>query len=548
MFFNSLQYFQITLALGGIVAILSGFLVYLNDKKSEQNMAWFLLTLASAIWSFGYFAMISFDDQKYALIANWILHGGAILIPVLYFRFIIALIDRERFFLPLFNVGLGIAVLILAINPTPYFVTNVFAKYIFPFAPNAGPLYIYFTIYFFAYVILALAILGAAILAERNTALKNKLRLVFYSSSAGFIGGGSVFFLTFNIFIPPYPLILFALYPTIIAYAIIKHRLFNVKVFVTELLTMLLWILLAVRLVLSQTAGERLLDTALLVSTIVLGLFLIKSVRKEVDTREKIEKLATQLEKSNKQLAGANLKLKELDKQKSEFVSIASHQLYTPLTAIKGYVSMLLEDSPSLGKIHEGTITAAGVEALDRVFKSANSLVLIIEDLLSISRIEQGRMVYNMQKADVNEILHDLVEMMIINAKERGLELSYSAEAGKNYCIDIDKEKMRQVFSNIIGNSLKYTPAGSVTVKLENDGKQILLTIKDTGMGISKETMGKLFGKFVRAENAKKSNVTGTGLGLYVAREIVTAHKGRIWAESAGADKGSTFFVELPSE
>ncbi len=323
-----------------------------------------------------------------------------------------------------------------------------------------------------------------------------------------------------------------------IGYAITKHHLFNVKIIATQLLTFGLWLFILIRTLLATTTEEQLIDSALLVITIVVGILLIRSVIDEVETREKVEVLAKDLEI-------ANLRLKELDQQKSEFVSIASHQLRSPLTAIKGYVSMLLEDTPSYGNIHQGTITAGGIEALSRVMKSANNLVAIIEDLLNISRIEQGRMQYTMSDFDLTEMARELVENLAINAKERGLTITFDA-AEESVMITADSGKVRQVINNVIDNSIKYTPAGSIAVTLSatHEGRP-LLAIKDTGIGISQDNIGKLFQKFSRASGAGKVNVTGTGIGLFIAQEIMKAHNGRIWVESPGEGKGSTFFVEF---
>ncbi|OHB25955.1 MAG: hypothetical protein A2542_01040 [Parcubacteria group bacterium RIFOXYD2_FULL_52_8] len=322
-----------------------------------------------------------------------------------------------------------------------------------------------------------------------------------------------------------------------IAYAISKHHLFDVKVIATEIMTFLLWLLLLFRIAFSTTYGDTLLNVLVFVFATIFGVLLIKSVLREVETRERVELLAKDLEL-------ANARLKELDQQKSEFVSIASHQLRSPLTAIKGYTSMLLEDTASYGNIHKGVITTAGVDALDRVFKSANNLVAIIEDLLNISRIEQGRMQYTMTEFSLSEMVRELVENLAINAKERGLTISFH-DANIPVTISADSGKIRQVINNIIDNSIKYTPAGSIAVALGvKDGKP-LLVIQDTGIGISQANIGKLFQKFSRASGAGKVNVTGTGIGLFIAQEIMRAHKGRIWVESPGEGKGSTFFIEF---
>ena len=202
---------------------------------------------------------------------------------------------------------------------------------------------------------------------------------------------------------------------------------------------------------------------------------------------------------------------------------------------------MLLEGS--FGKLSEKTH-----EAVDRIFQSSQRLVLIVEDFLNVSRIEQGRMKYDFSTFDFKELASRIVEEQRPTAEKKGLKLIFLAEKLKNYTLMADPGKVSQVVANFIDNAIKYTPTGSIVTKLSRNADKILLTILDTGVGISKETMPKLFDKFSRAHDASKINTSGTGLGLYVAKEIMKAHKGRVWAESPGEGKGSTFYIEFSGD
>ncbi len=234
----------------------------------------------------------------------------------------------------------------------------------------------------------------------------------------------------------------------------------------------------------------------------------------------------------------ANEKLKSLDKLKTEFVSLASHQLRSPLTAIKGYSSMLLEGS-------YGEVPAEEKVAVERIFQSSQNLSKVIEDLLSVSKIEQGGMKYEFSQIDFTKMAHDLVQELSVSAKNKGLELTFESDL-PSYSVMADPVKLRQVVINLIDNSIKYTPHGFVKVEVTkgDDPKKIWMKVTDSGIGMSAETKEKLFGKFARGEG-QKVNAGGSGLGLYLAKEIVEAHKGRLWAESPGVDKGATFFLEL---
>jgi signal transduction histidine kinase len=165
-----------------------------------------------------------------------------------------------------------------------------------------------------------------------------------------------------------------------------------------------------------------------------------------------------------------------------------------------------------------------------------------VEDFLNISRIEQGRMKYEMVKFNLAELATQVLNEIKPNIDGKGLTLNTKIE---DAFIFADRLKMKQILANIIDNSIKYTPAGSILVSVYKKNDMAVFSVKDTGVGVKKETIEKLFQKFSRAEDASKANILGTGLGLYLAKQIIVAHGGRIWVESEGEGKGSEFFVEL---
>lgn len=239
-------------------------------------------------------------------------------------------------------------------------------------------------------------------------------------------------------------------------------------------------------------------------------------------------------------LKKANAHLLVLDKQKSEFVSIASHQLRSPVTAIKGYSSMLLEGT-------YGKMPKKVVEIVDKIFQSSQHLVEIVEDFLNITRIEQGRMAYEFSNVDIKEMLTALVEGYSFRADQKAQKINFVAD-GSGYMVLADAGKIRQVLSNLIDNAIKYSKnKGMIDVRLfkNNETKKIIVSVKDDGIGMSKDTLDKLFKKFSRAEGVEKVYTEGVGLGLYVASEMMKAHEGKIWAHSEGEGKGSIFFVEM---
>jgi signal transduction histidine kinase len=319
---------------------------------------------------------------------------------------------------------------------------------------------------------------------------------------------------------------------TSITYAILKHHLFDAKIIATEIFVFFLWVFIFARILLSETPQDLFFNLALFIVTVVVGLFLVKSVIKEVEAREEVERLATDLAK-------ANDRLKELDQMKSEFLSLATHQIRGPLTAIKGYASLLIEGS-------YGKLPHAVTEAVEKIFHSSDSLALLVEDFLNISRIEQGRMKYDFVDTDMEALVREVAGELAPNVSRAKLQFGVSTDGRGPYKAKVDIGKIRQVIANLLDNAIKYTPSGSISIGLEktSEGK-IRIEVSDTGVGIDQVTLPTLFNKFTRAKDASKTNVSGTGLGLYVAKEMVKAHGGRIWAESAGKGHGSIFFVEL---
>ncbi|HAO64984.1 TPA: hypothetical protein DCQ44_03320 [Candidatus Taylorbacteria bacterium] len=209
-----------------------------------------------------------------------------------------------------------------------------------------------------------------------------------------------------------------------------------------------------------------------------------------------------------------------------------------PLGAIKGYASLMLEGD-------YGQVPKEFIEPLDIIFRSTDTLTKTVSDFLDVSRIEQGEMKFYLKNFDVATLVDEVVNEQRLNFKKNNLELRLKSEKGE-YIVHEDKAKLKQVLINLVDNSNKYTKAGWIEIGLKKTNEnKLLFSVKDSGVGISKETLPLLFKKFSRAQDAQGSNILGTGLGLYVAKKLIEAKGGRIWAESEGKGKGSQFYVEL---
>lgn len=250
------------------------------------------------------------------------------------------------------------------------------------------------------------------------------------------------------------------------------------------------------------------------------------------------ETLQQKVDEATQQLRHANKRLKELDATKDEFISIASHQLRTPLTTIKGYLSMVLE-----GDV--GPVTKNERQMIQQAFDSAERMVFLIADLLNVSRLQSGKFVIENKPTDLVKMVQAEVAQLQEVAKNHHLSLTFK-QPGKLPLLNLDDTKIRQVVMNFIDNAIYYTPGGgSIEVALEATDKELRFTVTDTGLGVPKEAQHHLFSKFYRAGNARKMRPDGTGLGLFMAKKVITAQGGAIIFNSVEG-KGSTFGFSFP--
>ncbi len=250
--------------------------------------------------------------------------------------------------------------------------------------------------------------------------------------------------------------------------------------------------------------------------------------------------LREEVDRATRQLRVANTKLEELDKLKDDFVSVASHELRTPMTAIRSYSWMALNrsDIPLSEKMKK---------YLSRTLISTERLINLVNEMLNISRIESGRVEIKPEVFSIPALVKDVFEEVVVKAHEKNLSLKMDSTQIPN--VFADQDKVHQVLLNLIGNSLKFTPEnGLIEVKFATNQSVVGIGIKDNGAGISPEDLHRLFKKFGRLDSSYVTAGTsgGTGLGLYVCKSLVQLMGGEIWVQSDGMGKGSTFYFTLP--
>ncbi len=243
--------------------------------------------------------------------------------------------------------------------------------------------------------------------------------------------------------------------------------------------------------------------------------------------------LQQKIDEATHKLQRTNQKLRLLDETKDDFISMASHQLRTPLTSVKGYVSMVLDGDA-------GSIQPLQRKLLNQAFISSQRMVYLISDLLNVSRLRTGKFVIEPMATNLAAVVKDEVEQLLETAKGRNVELIYH-RPDDFPALMLDEIKMRQVIMNFLDNAIYYTPSGGrIEVRLEDKPESVSFTVVDTGMGVPRAEQHHLFSKFFRADNAKRARPDGTGLGLFMAKKVVVAQGGAIVFKSKEGE-GSTF-------
>lgn len=506
--------------------------VYLFRKKQKESFNFFVFILSFTLWLIG--DLIVWTSTNPHLITTFwsVLDFLEITTFLFGLNFFISLVGKER--------QSKLISIVLVIVSLPAFYLTIRGLSVVGFNHSVcevieNPFLSFYNTILNIAVVISIVIIS--FLSLKNLYLKEEKKAIL-------ITGGALLllFLTFSITgyiasqtgiyeIELYGLFAIPVFLLAIVFTIVRLNLFNLKLWSQQLIAYALVVLVASELFFTKNIIGFTLTSITVVMSIIFVVILTRSIKKENEARRQTEVL-------NRQLELTNARLKELDEQKTEFISLASHQLRGPLTAIKGYASMVLEGD-------FGEFSPQIKEAVETIYKSTQALVVIVGDYLDISRIEQGRMKYDFVDFDLRELVKTVVTEVTPNVSLSHLTLSFTDAEG-DFLVRADQGKIKQVISNLIDNATKYTKQGGIVVSIGRDKRDnILITIKDTGVGIEKEVLPRLFEKFSRAPDASKANIMGTGLGLYVARKIIEAHRGKIWAESEGKGKGSAFYIEL---
>ncbi len=264
----------------------------------------------------------------------------------------------------------------------------------------------------------------------------------------------------------------------------------------------------------------------------LISLILVKSYATILFERLELE------ERTAQSLTNMNQKLKDIDKNKDEFIYMAAHEMRTPVTAIKGYVSMILEGDA-------GEIPPKVRGFLADVNNINDRLIRLLNNMLNVSKIEEGKLVYQMDKENLSRLVRGVFSQFIPETERKGLAYTLSIPRSIRDKVYVDPDRVQEVIGNLISNAVKYTDEGTVIVRLKRSAtNRVRFEVEDTGTGISEEEQKKLFQKFHRVET-NVGKTTGSGLGLYISKLIIEKFSGKIGVSSK-LGRGSVFWFDLP--
>ncbi len=533
---GNLDLVAILIAVAALLTL--GFIVYFNNPKSATNRAFLMFSLMTVAYGSANFASYQITDPWQVLWLLRITMFSAVWHAASFF-YLFFVFPRQQAALPRW-ITLGafpVAMVTSALTLTPYVFRSiqVVSQVGSVTNPVRGP-----AIPFFGAVAGAFVLAGLAELLKKTFAgeeiQRKQARVILAGASMTFLlilVCNVLLPLAFNIlrFIPLVP-IFFLPFVLLTAHAIRKYRFLETKVLATEMIALVLVILNMIELVIAKDLGTLILRVGVFSAVLAFSIMLIKSIVREVNQRERLRALSDDLQK-------ANAKLTQLDTLKSQFLSFASHQLRTPLTAIK-WQAQLLRDG-TVGQLPEKALEIAhGIE------ESSQRMLELVSEFLNLRKLEEGKMEYSFEPTDIAELTSRIVEDIRPLASHKGLELTFVNHASQSLC-SVDRQKFSQVVQNLVDNAIKYTDHGSVQIFINNTAeKRIRIVVTDTGHGIDPTVISSLFEQFVRDKKEAKT-IEGTGLGLYIAKQMMDAHQGSILASSPGKGKGSTFTIELPT-
>lgn len=516
--------------IGSVLVFSLGLFVWLKKPKEWLHILFFSYSFTIALWLFGTFLLFNATDSYYQLHWDRFIYLGVVFIPVFLYHFGLVycnILPRQRWVL---MFGYVLAFTFLPVSQlSDKFISGLY-NYSWGVHAIAHEYHHFFLIYFFVYF--ALFFFNLGIHYYQSTGVhKQQVKYVLIGYGILDIVGPLAFLPAYGIPISPVIFLSAIPFAGLLGYAIINYQVLDVKTITAEVVLTTLNVIVIAQVFFAETTNDTIMRALIAIFIFIFSIILIRSVRQEVQRREETSRLADSLEQ-------ANFRLQELDRQKTDFLSIAAHQLRTPLSIINGYIELIRDGG--YGKVGKKV-----VEILNNMDESNTRLVKLVDDFLNITRIEQGRTKFDFTRISIRPTIESVVKELKDRAEQHGLKLSIVLPK-QLPLVKMDEEKIRHVVFNFVDNAIKYSTKGMITVMAHEENGRFVVKVKDHGFGFDKVDEANFFQKFYRGNNVKGTNVNGTGLGLYVCRKFIEAHNGRIEAHSPGLGKGSEFSFALP--
>jgi signal transduction histidine kinase len=526
-------FYALTGLINGIVATTLGLFIYSRSKRSLTNQTFGLFCLSVSVWSYSYFLWQISITEGAALFWSRGLMAGAIFITVSYFHFILSFLKKVEEQKKVLIFGYLASIFFFLANFTSYFIKGVSPKLGFPYWPDPGILYHPFLVLWIFYAAYSVYLLVRQF-PTATRVFKHQIKYILVGTVVGYLGGITNYFLWYDFPIPPIGNWTTTLYLIIVAYTILRYHLLNIRVILTEILVGFVGLILLIEALLFPTILLKALGFGLLILFGIVGYFLIKSVLKEITLR-------TELQKATKDLKRAYDNIEVLSEMKSEFLKVVNHQLRTPVSIVKGMLSMMMEGSVKKGRQKE---------FIKKAYLSSERLTTILDDILLAQSLVGGGERVELSSCQIEEIIERQVEHFNPQIEIKGLEIIFEKPKEPLPITFADSEMIGRAVARLIDNAILYTEKGKIVVsaKLEKEGEKefVEISVKDSGIGLSKAEKKNLFKLFYRGEEATSLHPNGSGLGLFIVKNLAEIHQGKINVKSAGRGKGATFIITLP--
>jgi signal transduction histidine kinase len=488
--------------------------------RNKESLLFFLLTICQSIWAISTFLMWNGCDADESIVFwdKFLYFFISIVIALLFhFSLEVCQVSKTKKNKILILLSYILAIFFSYLVAAGHLIGGVFRYEWGCHTCAQQPGHDLFLIYILFFVIIALNNLYKTFVEKKfNKELRTKALFVFIAFlvySFSLIG----MLPAYGISVYPFAYLFFPLFTIIITYAITEKNIF-ISGIATDVLIGFILVLFSTFLFFPDIQIGILVKIIIFILLLLACLLLLKHNHEEVERKNEAEKL---------------------NELKSEFISIVSHQLRTPLTAIRGYSGMLKDED-------YGVLSKKISSPIDHIHYSSISMINMINGLLSMARIERGTMILEFKKFSIDKMINECIDEVSIKAKEKNLYLKYVKNKVKIPLVNGDVDKIKNAVLNILNNAVLYTLKGGITIKAYKVNLSFRIEIKDTGIGLEKEEIDKLFGSFSRGERGINVNTQGNGLGLYVAKNFIEIHGGKISIFSEGKGKGSTFYIDVP--